>query len=475
MLDGLAYGKIMFDGQGHPIDYIYLRVNKNFEQLTGLNNVEGKKVTEVIPEITTSNPDWIEIHHRVASTGIPERFETYIAPLGGWLFVSIYSIQKGFFVSVFQNITARITTEKELEKFKLALDNISDNVIITDPNGIVIYANKAVEKITGYQAEEAVGKKSGALWKTPMPKAYYENMWDTIKTQKKVFVGEIQNRRKNGEVYTAMISISPIFNEDRNVEFFVSIERDITKEKEIDRAKSEFMTLASHQLRTPPSIIGWYTEALQSGDLGPINEKQTDYLAEIYRANKRMVNIINSLLNISRLDMGSFSVAPEAVNIGSNIDEVVKELMARFDRKAKIEKDYDPALNHFAIDPNILGIIAENLISNSFKYSAPENTHIEIAAKKEGDALVLNIKDNGIGIPAAIQDKIFEKLLRADNAASMSPDGTGVGLYMVKKIVTEALGGKIWFQSEENKGTTFFVLIPAAHMEKKIGTSTLVR
>jgi PAS domain S-box-containing protein len=232
-----------------------------------------------------------------------------------------------------------LDAEKDLEKFKLALDNISDNVIITDPDGLVVYANKAVENVTGYKPEEAVGKKSGALWKTPMPKEYYQNMWDTIKRQKKVFVGEIRNKRKNGEIYTAVISISPVLDKEGKVEFFVSVERDVTKEKEVEQAKNEFITLASHQLRTPPSIISWYTETLQSGDLGPINAKQASYLAEIYRANQRMVAIINSLLNISRVEMGTFKISPKEVDIGNIIDEIVKELTSRFDRKVEIKRN----------------------------------------------------------------------------------------------------------------------------------------
>jgi len=368
-----------------------------------------------------------------------------------------------------------LDAEKDLEKFKLALDNISDNVIITDPDGLVVYANKAVENVTGYKPEEAVGKKSGALWKTPMPKEYYQNMWDTIKRQKKVFVGEIRNKRKNGEIYTAVISISPVLDKEGKVEFFVSVERDVTKEKEVEQAKNEFITLASHQLRTPPSIISWYTETLQSGDLGPINAKQASYLAEIYRANQRMVAIINSLLNISRVEMGTFKISPKEVDIGNIIDEIVKELTSRFDRKVEIKRNYDPTLGHFNVDPNIMEIVIENILSNSFKYGPPEGARIEITAKMEDGALFLSVKDNGIGIPLKVQDKIFERLTRADNAISVSPDGTGLGLYMVKKIITEGFGGKIWFQSEENKGTTFFISIPAGHMEKKAGTSTLVR
>ncbi len=473
MLDGLAYGKMIFDEQGRPIDYTYLLVNKNFQKLTGLNDVEGKKVSEVMPGITASNPDWFEIHGRVAMTGKPEHFETYIAPLAGWFYLSIYSTQKGFFVTMFQNVTERVESQKELEKFKLALDNISDNVIITDPEGIVVYANKAVEHVTGYKPEEAVGKKSGALWKKPMPREYYQNLWGTIK-KKKIFSSEIQNRRKNGELYTAAINISPILNAKDEVEFFVSIERDITQEKEIDRAKNEFLSLASHQLRTPPSIISWYTEMLQSKELGPINKKQTDYLAEIYQANKRMIAIINSLLNISRIEMGTFSVSAKEIDLKAIIDETVRELSSQFKRTITLKTDYDPAMGLFKADPNIIQIIIDNLFSNAFKYSPPENTQIEVTTKIKDGSLLLSVKDNGIGIPAKDQTRVFEKLFRADNAVSANPDGTGLGLYMAKKII-DGVSGKIWFDSDENKGATFYVSLPASGMKEKPGTTTLAR
>jgi PAS domain S-box-containing protein len=475
MLDGLAYGQIIFDKQGHAIDYKYIRVNKHFEELTGLKDVEGKRATEILPIITTSNPDWIETHYRVASTGRSERFDIHIAPLGKWFLISIYSAEKDSFVSVFQNITDRKRAEKDLEKFKLALDNISDNVIITDPEGIVVYANNAVEKVTGYTPAEAIGKKSGELWKSPMPTAFYQTMWDTIKRQKNVFIGELQNKRKNGEIYTAMISISPILDKNDAVEFFVSIERDITEQKRVDRAKSEFMTLASHQLRTPPSIISWYTETLQSGDLGTVNEKQGKYLAEISRANQRMIEIINSLLNISRIEMGTFAISSKEVDIREMVEETIKELTSRFGRTAEIVKNYDNALHPIFTDPNIIEIVIENLLSNSFKYSPPADTKIVITVKEEDGALFLSVKDNGIGILSEDQDKVFQRLFRADNAVAADPDGIGLGLYMTQKLVVGGLHGKIWFESEAKKGTTFFVSIPVVNMEEKAGTTHIVR
>ncbi|MEI7765729.1 MAG: PAS domain-containing protein, partial [bacterium] len=112
----------------------------------------------------------------------------------------------------------------DLEKFKLAVDNASDQVVITDPEGIVVYGNKAIQKITGFTPQEALGKKAGVLWKIPMPNSYYEKLWDTIKNKKEVFTDEIQNKRKNDELYFANISISPVLNDQNDILYFVAIE-----------------------------------------------------------------------------------------------------------------------------------------------------------------------------------------------------------------------------------------------------------
>jgi PAS domain S-box-containing protein len=392
-------------------------------------------------------------------------------------------------IDVFRDITdrkkmeAKLTEEKkrsenlakDLEKFKLAVDNSSDTVVITDPEGIVVYANAAVEKITGYKPEEAVGKKAAALWKSPMPAAYYQKMWGVIKGEKKVFVGEIQNKRKNGELYMAAVSIAPILNEQGEIVFFAGVERDITQEKKIEHAKDEFVSLASHQLRTPPTIIGWYTEMLESGDLGPVPEKQAAYLREIYKANQRMVAVINSLLNISRIEMGTFAIHPKEIDIGDSIDESIKELASRFNREANIKRDYDPGLGLIHADPAILTIILDNLLSNAYKYSPPDDTKIEVTAKKEYESLLLSIKDNGIGIPPKDHNRVFEKMFRADNAVTANPDGTGLGLYMIKRIIVDGLGGKIWFDSKETAGTTFYVSLPISGMKEKLGTTNLVQ
>lgn len=372
----------------------------------------------------------------------------------------------------------------DLRKFKMAVDSASDQVVIADPEGIVVYGNPAVLTITGYKPEEALGKKAAALWKMPMPLEYYQKLWNVIKIQKKVFVGEVQNRRKNGELYIANIAISPVLNDQGEVVYLVAIEHDITKEKDIDRAKTEFVSLASHQLRTPLSSINWYTEMLLAGDAGKINKEQKKYLDEIYRGNQRMVDLVNALLNVSRLELGTFMVDPEPTDIIEISKSIVQEMHPTVEKKEIVIKEkYEKKLPKVNVDPKLTRIVFQNLVSNAVKYT-PEKGKVEVrielrkkgddveGTKIKADSIFIAVSDTGYGIPKAQQGKIFTKLFRADNVRAKDTEGTGLGLYIVKSIV-EGSGGNVWFTSVEDTGTTFFVVLPLTGMQKKVGTKSL--
>lgn len=366
----------------------------------------------------------------------------------------------------------------DLKKFKLAVENASDQIIITDVEGIVIYGNKAVQKITGYTAEEAMGKKAGVLWKSPMSTDYYKNLWDIIKIQRKTYIGEIINKRKSGDLYTAAISISFVLNKKGDIVYFVAIERDITKEKEVDKAKTEFVSLASHQLRTPLSAINWYTEMLLAGDAGTINDDQKKYLEEIAIGNKRMVDLVDDLLNVSRLDMGTFVIDVKNINILDLVKSVINEAKSQIlEKKLVVEELYCNDFNSFLADEKLIRMIFQNLISNAIKYTKLEG-HLKISLLKinkdekfgekiiEQESLAFSVEDSGMGIPILQQDRIFSKLFRADNAKESETEGTGLGLYVVKSIVDQS-GGLLWFKSEENKGSTFYVVFPISGMKVK--------
>lgn len=350
---------------------------------------------------------------------------------------------------------------QELQKFKLAVDNTYDHVIITDPEGTILYANKSVERITGFQINEIIGTKAGVLWGKIMEPDFYKKMWQTIKIEKNTYTGSIKNHRKNGEIYEAFTSISPVLNDKKEVLFFVGIERDISEEKRIDQMKTDFISLASHQLRTPLSAMRWYLEMLLNGDMGKLKKEQTDLVENLDKSNKRMIDLVDSLLDITRLESGKITVEPAPCNAEELLRDVLQDIGTKFENKKQtLEIDIKKNLQIFNIDPKLTRQVFLNLITNANKYTQEKGT-INIKLGNEKDTMVFEIKDNGYGIPETDKKNIFKKFYRAQNIIKNETEGTGLGLYLIK-IIVEASNGTIEFDSKENKGTTFTIKIPNA-------------
>ncbi len=355
--------------------------------------------------------------------------------------------------------TKAASLAKSLEKFKLALDSTIEYVVITDAKGEVVYANKGVEDITGYKINEILGKKIKEMWDLHLNKEKANEMQHALEVDKKPFVTELIVPQKNGSQYNLSLTVSPVLNNKNELEFLVNIARDITKEKEVDKAKTEFVSLASHQLRTPLSSINWYTEMLIANDIGKLNKKQTEFIKEIYDSNKRMIDLVNSLLSASRLELGTFSNNPEPTNIVELASSVLDELKPDITtKKLKIIFSASKDWPLIEADPKFIRIIFQNILSNAVKYT-PNKGEIKLTIDKDDKKISIKISDTGYGIPASQTDKIFEKLFRADNIRQKDTEGTGLGLYLVKSIVNKC-GGRIWFESKENQGTTFFIELP---------------
>jgi len=362
------------------------------------------------------------------------------------------------------NITELIKKDNELKvintdlvKFKLAVENTTEQVIITDPNGLIIFANKGLELITGYSIKEVIGKKP-SLWGGQMSKEFYEELWRAIKDKKTSFIGEVNNKRKNGEIYVAQINIAPILNDDGEVIFFVGIERDITKIKELDRAKSEFVSVASHQLKTPLSGMKWILESILQNKENNLNQKQLEALGDVYKNNENIIKLVNDLLSISRIDSGRYALLNLSnVKMAPLIERAIKNIEILIcNKNCKIEfKNYLSLDYSIVIDEEKISQVIMNLITNSIKYSKPEGGLIEVSAKVENKQFLFSVKDNGIGIPIHNQRHIFEKFYRAENASASNTSGTGLGLYIGRYFV-EAHKGKMWFESKEGVGTTFY-------------------
>jgi len=252
------------------------------------------------------------------------------------------------------------------------------------------------------------------------------------------------------------------FGRDKKMQSIEGVARDITHEVEIDRAKTEFVSLASHQLKTPLTAISWLTEALLSGDKGPLNDEQRKYIENIHATDRSMMEMVNDLLNVSRIELGTLQLRPEDIDVVAFAQSVIDEQKQTADAKyIAIKYEHEESLPHMRVDRNLIRMVFQNLLSNAIKYTpAGGNASVTIArGSGMSDTVYVTVADTGIGIPKDEQDKVFQKMHRAKNAQTSVPDGTGLGLYVVKTIV-ERVKGTITFDSVEGKGTTFHVTLP---------------
>lgn len=232
----------------------------------------------------------------------------------------------------------------------------------------------------------------------------------------------------------------------------VAVFQDITRERQMEQLKSEFITLASHQLRTPLSIMQWQIEALQGSAAAG-----TEQVAEMTTAAKRMTSIVNALLQVARLEGGALTPVFAAADLAALVQESVAGLGKAAGAGIEIRVDLPPTLP-CRTDAVLLNIVLQNLLENAVKY-ARDGGSVHVSATEQGGEVAVAVRDDGMGIPQEEQRHVFEKFFRGRNVRRQSTDGTGLGLYIAHMIV-EQLGGTLTFASVENTGTTFTVTLP---------------
>ncbi|MCX6722104.1 MAG: HAMP domain-containing sensor histidine kinase [Candidatus Staskawiczbacteria bacterium] len=230
--------------------------------------------------------------------------------------------------------------------------------------------------------------------------------------------------------------------------------------RNLGRMKGDFISLAAHQLRTPSAGIKWSIKSLMNGEEGELTKKQLDFLQKIYDTNERMINLVSNLLDANKIEAGEYLSNLKYSHIENSVDFVVKQLEEKADRKKVkiiVEKPGEklPALT---LDEDKIRIVIDNLVDNAINYT-PEGGEIKISMLKNGNEEEIKVTDTGRGIPKSDQSKIFSKFFRGSNILKVNKEGTGMGLFMSKNIIN-LHGGKIWFTSEEGKGTTFSFTIP---------------
>ena len=453
MIDGYAYCKMIFDEKGLPIDWIYLEVNKAFEQLTGLKEVKGKRVTEVIPQLKKFKPDLFETYGRVILTGVTESFELYINPLKIWLHVSVYKSGAEQFVTVFENITKRKDAEEELIESKNRLFDIID--FLPDPTfsinsrGEVIAWNRAIEAITGFKAEDMLGK-GNYEYALPIygirrpilidlvtdPNKIIEKQYNTIKRWEDGIFGET-NAPLKGINRILWGKAVPLYDDKGMINGAIEVIRDITEsrnaEKEVKESLHEKELLIKeihHRVKNNMQIVS----SLLNLQTNYVDEKETvDVLKESQNRVRSMAMIHEELYKSGDLTH---------INFVNYVQNLIQKLLYAYNIDATIIK---PILEIENINLNMetavpCGLIISELVSNSLKYAFPNGMagEIYISLKSKEDKFELIISDNGIGLPENFD---FNKL-------------DSLGLLLVKNL-TDQIDGDLTINI--TTGTEFII------------------
>lgn len=372
----------------------------------------------------------------------------------------------------YNGIVTDITNLKEAEsnlrnseeKLRIIVDEIGDGVMVTDKKCNVVIFNKEASVISGYKKEEIIGKCYSDILKfisESSGKEIKEFLRRSLREGKEVAMkNHTMLLKKDGAKISIASSISILRDLNNEIIGSVLVFRDISREREIDRMKSEFVSVASHQLKTPLSGIKWFTELLIREKVGQLNEKQADFVNQIRVSNERLISLVTDLLNVSHIETNhNFEIKKHLVSIHRVIEKAIsghieiarKKNIKISHQDGKIEK------LKINIDDDKIRQVFSNLLVNAVKYSKP-NSAVTIDVEERVKDVIFSVHDDGIGIDQKDFPKVFTKFFRGENAIKNETDGTGLGLYIAKAIV-EAHGGSIWFDSELGKGSTFYFLL----------------
>ncbi len=338
------------------------------------------------------------------------------------------------------------------EQFFAIFDNLVDGLMVFDGDNNLCLINSAALKIFEINEKDILNKSIEDFSDVPLLRNLFYLLGKNIK---EVFRKELDCR----ENLILEITSSSILQKDKRVSSLIIL-HNITREKQIEKTKNNFVTVSAHQLRTPLSAIRWSLERLSQSKAGKLTEEQKELLGRVSKENKRMVSVVNELLNLVKIEEGrylykfnSFSIEKLVQSVVEYYEELIKGKEIKFEFQV-----LDRKMSKVKIDAGKIEIVIRALIDNAIRYTFPGGT-IKIALGSKKKEIEFSIMNTGIGIPKDQQQNIFKKFFRASNAMKMDTEGNGNQLFIARNII-EAHKGKIWFESEEDKRTIFYFNLP---------------
>lgn len=362
------------------------------------------------------------------------------------------------------------TIKEERDRFEAIVSTMSEGLLVIDTQYRVILTNATAERTLGYKAQEMAGKDMTDFIRAVKDQKPF-NLKDLPFAQmftdgKPVHVSMMEDMSWSSEYaksFPVEITMAPLLK--TGFIAAVIIFRNVKDWKELDMARSNFISTASHQLRTPLGIIRWYAEMLAEGDL---DDAQKDFVDRIYRGALRSIEVINLLLLIARMESGRLQITPERIAVAPFVNNMMKDFEGEFgQKKIKTSITIAPRVPDLFVDPTMAHEVLANLISNGIRYTNDAgNLSVDVSMDSSGFAQFA-VKDDGIGIPEDSRKKIFQRFYRAPNAEVKIAGGSGLGLALAQTLV-EKWRGKIWFVSEEGKGTVFYFTAPVVKSDDNI-------
>ena len=354
---------------------------------------------------------------------------------------------------------------------------VGDGLIVIDSHGKMVLVNSQVAELLELgERKELPGKRIDDVFlhisrQDDKPLTSDSNPIKTAMTTGQAASDSYTLQKKDGKKIPITIIVNPVIVQGSSAGAVVVV-RDITREREIERMKTEFISVASHQLRTPLSAIKWFSEMLLSGDAGELNADQTDFAKNVADSTERMLDLVNALLNISRIESGRILVDPKPIDLRELVEGIANDLRAKTtERHQSLVVSVHKELPKVNLDLKLIRQVYLILLNNAIKYT-PKGGEIVVFVSRKGNQLMSQVTDNGYGIPKSQQNRVFQKFFRAANVAKIETDGSGLGLYLIKAVI-ESSGGSIWFESEEGQGTTFWFSLPMSGMKPKVGEVAL--
>ncbi|MEK9130078.1 MAG: ATP-binding protein [Patescibacteria group bacterium] len=345
----------------------------------------------------------------------------------------------------------------EKGKIEAVVNSLTDGLVMINQEQRIILINPKAQNILNVEGKELIGKTLFELSEFSQIKKFYEVFLNTEGhcRDEKCELSLFQPLEKNFEIQTVTV----ITQSQETIGTLIVL-HDITREKVINKMKSEFITIAAHQLRTPLTGIKWSLKLILDENEGKINNEQKELLNNAYQCNERMIKLVNGLLVVSHLEESSFVYKLSEIQINKLIQDVVKSFSVQIKNKniKCIFNESNFSLPKIKVDLEKIRMVLENLIDNAIKYTT-QNGEIVILLNENNNDIKVSIKDTGIGILEKDQERLFTKFFRSEEALKMETSGSGLGLFIAKSII-EAHNGKIWVESKEGIGSTFYFTLP---------------